>query len=216
MELIKENKKVLELGCANGFMSEYLTEKLKCTVIAVEINYHQATVAQKKCFHCINGDIEDTNTMKKIIKKCKEINGVDIILASSILEHLVNPDQVLFDLKEILLKDGFIIVSIPNIAHWSIRRNLFFGKFNYGEYGIMDNTHLRFFTIETGRRLVEQAGYKIVHFSVEPSDFYFIPILKKWTIFGLLWRLKPDLAKAYMMKACKLIGYQMLFKAVKI
>lgn len=216
MELIKENKKVLELGCANGFMSEYFTQDLNCTVIGVEINCQQAILAQKKCYHCIIGDIEDDHTMNSVINKCKEIGGVDIILASSILEHLANPDQVLFNLREILLKNGFIVVTLPNVAHWSIRKNLLFGKFNYEDYGIMDNTHLRFFTIDTGRQLIEQAGYKIAHFSVEPSDFYLIPILKKWSIFGLLWRINPDIAKAYMLRFCRLIGYQMLFKAVKL
>ena len=214
--LIEKNKRVLEIGCATGFMSEHFTQQLKCTVIGVEINPEQAEQAKKKCHNILIGNIEDDRTLLEVKKKSQALGGIDIIFASSILEHLTDPKKVLIELREIIVKDGFIVVTLPNVAHWSIRKNLLLGKFDYEEYGIMDNTHLRFFTIKTGRRLIEQAGYKIVYFSVEPSDFYLIPFLKRLSIFGLLWRIKPDMAKAYMLKFSRLIGYQMLFKAVKL
>lgn len=83
--LIEKNKRVLEIGCATGFMSEYFTQQLQCTVIGVEINPKQAVLAQKKCFSVITGNIEEDQTFQKIKESSEAIGGIDIILASSVL-----------------------------------------------------------------------------------------------------------------------------------
>ncbi|MEO0013377.1 MAG: hypothetical protein RLZZ535_1766, partial [Cyanobacteriota bacterium] len=72
---------------------------------------------------------------------------------------LRNPWQILRDTKEILKEDGYVVASIPNIAHGAIRLALLQGEFEYTEFGILDNTHLRFFTRKTVQDLLENSGY---------------------------------------------------------
>ncbi len=93
-------------------------------------------------------------------------------------------------------KDGFLIISTSNVAHWSIRLSLLMGKFDYREYGILDNTHLRFFTTETFKKLVADCGYKIEYFSIDPVG-------------GGLPRISKVLSKLWP----NLFAYQMLIKA---
>jgi hypothetical protein len=78
-----------------------------------------------------------------------------------VLEHLVNPEQVLRQVRELLSPGGRVLVCVPNIAHLRIRLKLLFGRFEYESTGIMDMTHLRFYTYSTARRLIESAGFRI-------------------------------------------------------
>ena len=215
MTLIEKGKRVLELGSATGFMSQYMTDTLNCTVIGVELNPKQADIGKRWCKDIVVGDIESEKTLQSIREQVRLLGGIDIILASSILEHLKEPGCVLKQVSDLLEANGYIVVSLPNIAHWTARKDLMLGRFEYQDYGIMDRTHLRFFTIDSGRRLIEGAGFRIVHFSVEPFDVPIIPVIKRVSIFGLLRRINPDIARVYMMRFCRFIGYQMLFRAIK-
>ncbi len=82
-----------------------------------------------------------------------------LLFFGDVLEHLRNPWQILRDTKEILTEDGYVVASIPNIAHGAIRLALLQGEFEYTEFGILDNTHLRFFTRKTVEDLLENSGY---------------------------------------------------------
>lgn len=84
-----------------------------------------------------------------------------MILAADVLEHLVAPEQLLQRLPEVLCPDGRIIVSLPNVAHVSVRLSLVLGRFDYTETGILDRTHLHLYTFQSARRLLEGAGLRI-------------------------------------------------------
>ncbi|RMD49523.1 MAG: class I SAM-dependent methyltransferase, partial [Ignavibacteria bacterium] len=86
-------------------------------------------------------------------------NKFDLIMFADVLEHLIDPEYVLKELKNKLKPGGEIIASIPNIRHWSIFRQLLEGNWNYAEHGLLDKTHLRFFTRKTMISLFENAGY---------------------------------------------------------
>jgi 2-polyprenyl-3-methyl-5-hydroxy-6-metoxy-1,4-benzoquinol methylase len=86
----------------------------------------------------------------------------DRVLLLDILEHLHSPENLLAECNQVLKSDGHLIVSLPNIANITIRFSLLFGRFNYSERGLLDRTHLRFFTRKTARRLLEECGYKIL------------------------------------------------------
>lgn len=77
------------------------------------------------------------------------------------LEHLKYPERLLWEAKALLKSGARIIVSLPNIAHWGVRLRLLFGRFEYSDYGIMDRTHLHFYTVKTGRALLEEQGYAV-------------------------------------------------------
>jgi len=188
--LVPNSSRVLEIGCATGFMGEYLMTKKGCYVVGIESRVDEAKEAKKKLNQLISGDVEEKGTLEQIDDK------FDVVFASAIIEHLKDPWRSLTSWKKFLKKDGFLIISTSNVAHWSIRLSLLMGKFDYREYGILDNTHLRFFTTETFKKLVADCGYKIEYFSIDPVG-------------GGLPRISKVLSKLWP----NLFAYQMLIKA---
>ncbi len=92
----------------------------------------------------------------------------DVIVLADVLEHLVDPLLVLIRLRDHLKTGGEIIVSLPNVSCYNMRLGLLLGQFNYRDYGVLDSTHLRFFTKRTAKCLVRDAGFQIVKIDVTP------------------------------------------------
>lgn len=143
---IPEKSVVLDIGCGSGKFGRKLKEK-ECTVYGLErdskaAEYAMKTGCYKNVFEC---DIteKDCNAYREFLEIAKDI---DIIILSDILEHLEEPTQLLVQCNDLLKENGHILVSIPNIAHMDISLNLLNGRFNYTDMGILDNTHLKFFT----------------------------------------------------------------------
>jgi 2-polyprenyl-3-methyl-5-hydroxy-6-metoxy-1,4-benzoquinol methylase len=90
-----------------------------------------------------------------------ESSSYDKILCMDVLEHLERPGQILEECHRLMRANTLLLVSVPNVANITVRLALLFGQFNYAERGIMDRTHLRFYTRKTARALLESAGYKI-------------------------------------------------------
>jgi len=88
-------------------------------------------------------------------------SGFDIVLGADVLEHVVNPGALLTQTREVLSPDGVAIFCVPNIAHWYPRARSTLGMFDYDQRGILDATHLRFFTRRSIRKLIERQGYTI-------------------------------------------------------
>jgi SAM-dependent methyltransferase len=89
-------------------------------------------------------------------------SGYDVVLISHVLEHLVNPQPLLEKVHYVLAPDGILAVALPNVVTYRNRIKLLLGRFEYTKRGIMDETHVRFYTFETGRRLLERHGYNII------------------------------------------------------
>src|SRR5262249_54334498 len=85
----------------------------------------------------------------------------DVLLAPAVLEHLKYPERLLNEARSRLTPESSVIVSLPNVSHYSNRLKLLFGHFDYTDYGIMDRTHLRLYTVSTGRALLENCGYRV-------------------------------------------------------
>ena len=149
---VPKNSRVLDLGSNDGHIGKYLIKNLKCHVVGVEIDKKLASISRKSLNEVIIGDLENKMVQQEIFKKQK----FDVIFASAILEHLKQPQIILQQLKKTLKKSSIIIINLPNIAHWSIRLNLLFGNFNYTKSGILDKTHLKFFTVKTALRFLEK------------------------------------------------------------
>ena len=155
LNFIGENKRVVDFGCATGYLANLLRSK-GCTVTGVEINPDAAKIAEQHCEEVIVADL-DVVSITEIIPEQK----FDIAVFGDVLEHLRNPWQLLEESKNLLKSDGYVVASIPNIAHGAIRLALLQGKFEYSELGILDNTHLRFFTRKTVEELFDRSGYLI-------------------------------------------------------
>lgn len=161
IKLIGSNKKVLDIGCYDGGLARRLIEK-NCEVVGIEINADLANKAKKYCNNVICDDVEN------IINIPYENNYFDVILFADLLEHLKDPFSTIAKFNDYLKDDGYIIVSVPNIANWTIRIKLIFGNFEYEKDGILDETHYRFFTEKSIKQLVEDAGFNITLFDIVP------------------------------------------------
>ena len=155
LDFIGFDKKVLEFGCSTGYVSKILKER-GCAVTGIEIDEESAKTAEAYCERVIVGDIETIDYNKQLSNE-----KFDVALFGDILEHLKNPKTILLKVKDFLKEKGYIVISIPNIAHWSTRLDLLCGKFDYQELGILDDTHLRFFTKSSIINLLESCGYYV-------------------------------------------------------
>lgn len=164
ISLVPSNTKVLEIGCATGFMGEYLKKHKHCVVVGVEQGFDEARAASLRLDKVIRGNIEE----QKILKRIKKLGKFDVILAAAVVEHLKDPWASLSEWKKLLKINGFLVITTSNITHWSVRLHMMLGKFEYEEYGILDDTHLRFFTPGTFKRLIEDCGYRIEYFAIDP------------------------------------------------
>jgi 2-polyprenyl-3-methyl-5-hydroxy-6-metoxy-1,4-benzoquinol methylase len=151
---ISPNTRVLEFGPGNGYMTKYMKEALNCDVAIVEIDKEDGeaagTYASQTFIGDSFGDIEKYFWM--------DLGQVDHIIFSDVLEHLNNPWKVLKESTYLLKKEGSILISIPNVSHNSVIIDLINSKFNYRELGLLDNTHLRFFTRSSLLKMVSDAG----------------------------------------------------------
>ena len=154
---ISPNSVVLELGPSNGNLIYHLTKEKNCTADIVEIDADagtQASVfARISCIGSVEGNIERTEWIAKLAG-----NRYDYIVILDVLEHVRNPLEVLAQVKELLREDGKILLSIPNIAHNSILINLLQNKFQYTSVGLLDDTHIHFYTYESARQLLHDVG----------------------------------------------------------
>lgn len=157
---IKKESKILEIGSSNGRLTKHLKEELNCSVDIIEINAEAGASAKKFARKAYLGSEEGDIESLKCIQSLGE-ETYDYIVLLDVLEHLLKPEVVLQQLKDHLNDNGSILISIPNIAHNSIIINLMQNKFEYTELGILDNTHLHFFTNSSFKELVENLGFYI-------------------------------------------------------
>ncbi len=155
VSIVGNDKKVLDVGCSTGYLSKILKER-NCEVMGIEIDQDAAEMAMKYCSNVLVHDVEELSPNDSLPK------NFDVLLFGDILEHLKDPLSVLIKLRSRLKVNGYAVASIPNIAHIYARLKLLFGKWDYEMGGLLDKTHLRFFTIKSAIRLFLDAGYRVV------------------------------------------------------
>jgi len=148
-------KRTLEFGCGQGNFSELLKKTMGVEAWAIEIDEQAACQAQNKIDRVINADAHEG--MSQIPD-----NYFDCIFFLDILEHLLNPHKLLEEVKQKLTPGGKVIVSVPNVRYWSVfRKYVWSGDWEYKEKGVMDITHLRFFTRKSIFKMFTSSGYQI-------------------------------------------------------
>lgn len=173
--LVGNGKTVLEIGCASGSQSKVLKEVLGCAVTGIEIDPDAAEDAKRYCDRVIIGNIESM--------PLEEFLGglhFDVVIFGDVLEHLRNPAEALRKVKPYLSKSGYLLASIPNIAHASVVFELTRGNFDYRDSGLLDDTHIRFFTKKSVLQLFEAAGYVVadldrISYSPANTEFSTVP-----------------------------------------
>jgi 2-polyprenyl-3-methyl-5-hydroxy-6-metoxy-1,4-benzoquinol methylase len=153
--LVEPGEHVLDLGCATGWQARLLVER-GCTVVGVEVDAEAAVRAMAWCERVVVCDLDLADLADEL-----EHERFDVVAAGDVLEHLRDPVRVLHSVASLLRPDGRIVASVPNVAHGSVRLALLGGTFDYADAGLLDRTHLRFFTATTVRELFTSAGWTI-------------------------------------------------------
>ena len=156
LEMIGHNKTVLEVGCATGYFTKVLAER-GCKVVGMELDPDAAKVAEQWAERVVVGNADDAEAWDLV-----DDESFDVITFGDVLEHLGDPLAVLRTAVRKLKPTGFVVTSLPNVAHGDVRLSLLHGAFRYRETGLLDRTHVRFFTLETTRELLREAGLVVV------------------------------------------------------
>src|SRR5581483_10452532 len=141
------NKKILDIGCAEGDLGKFFKTK-KNQVVGIDISKDAIKIAQKRLDRAIVLDV----TQNKLPFPAKEF---DLVICSEVIEHLLSADKLLSEIKRVLKKDGFLIISTPNILYWGHRLQFLKGKFEYEEQGPFDKTHIHFYTYKSLKKELE-------------------------------------------------------------
>ena len=154
--LVGSGKRVLELGCGPGSQSRVFSEKLSCNVVGVEIDPERAERAKAYCRKVLVADLERSD-----IRELVAPEQFDVVVCADVLEHLRAPESLLSKIKDLISPGGYLVASVPNITHASIVYEMIHGRFEYRNEGLLDATHIKFFSHESLLRLFEDAGFCI-------------------------------------------------------
>jgi SAM-dependent methyltransferase len=150
--LVGEDKDVLELGCAAGHMTRALKEQ-GCRVVAVDVDADAVRFAQRYAERALVEDLGSVRPLDSLDQR------FDVILAGDVLEHLPEPGRILARCRTLLRPGGYLVLSVPNVAHVDLKLGLLEGQWQYRDWGLLDRTHVRFFTRRSGDSLLRDSGY---------------------------------------------------------
>jgi SAM-dependent methyltransferase len=152
--------RVLDIGCGSGTTGAYLLESGKAEwVSGVELVPAQAALAEQVISEVAVGDIS-------AMQLPWPAGSFDVILAGDVLEHLVEPEAALQRLRPLLKPSGLFVASVPNVRHWPVLKALVVhGDWQYQESGVLDRTHLRFYTRKSLRQMLVSSRFKVDRFA---------------------------------------------------
>lgn len=165
--VVGRRERVLDIGCGEGFLSAELAgrENRVTGIDVLERSRHADAMEDYIGCDLTSGDglaAAETRLQGRVFDK---------ILLMDVLEHLPRPEDLLKICHKWLAPHGQLVVSVPNVANITVRLMLLLGRFDYSDRGILDRTHLRFYTAQTARRILEENGYEIVHQTMTNMPF---------------------------------------------
>ena len=156
--LVPPGSVVLDVGCASGYLAGALYQRGAKAVDGLEFDPIEGEAARAHCRRVEIGSVEDPATVEALSD-----GAYDVIVCADVIEHLADPSAALANLLSKLKPDGTFVISVPNVAHYSVRLALLRGRFRYEDLGLLDRTHLRFFTHETLLELLDGLGLRVGH-----------------------------------------------------
>lgn len=148
----------LEIGCGTGAFGALVKRMRHCRYTGVEINEAAAKIARSRLDSVLIANIEEASL--PLTEK-----SFDCLICNDVLEHLVDPWATLKNLTKFLAPSGHLVISLPNVRFSEVIKDLIFRKrWDYKDEGVLDRTHLRFFTEKSARDLIEYGGFEILKF----------------------------------------------------
>ncbi len=172
-------KRLVEVGCSSGALArDYKLRNSNCWYLGCDIDASYIDLAQQYCDEVIVLDIDQAGD-----DFYERYRGCDVWVFGDTLEHMKDPWKVLGKVRESMVGGGMVVACIPNAQHWSIQARLATGAFWYEDAGLLDRTHLRWFTRVTIQNLFEQAGFTVVQMSArvfsEPGYDALVPVIEE-------------------------------------
>jgi len=152
-KLIAPNSRVLDVGCGTGVITDIIRRQKSASVIGIEPDAERVRRAVARGLDVHLGVLSPDFI--------RQHGPFDYIVFADVLEHLRNPAEIVAMARDGLKPGGSVVASIPNVAHWFVRTDLLRGRFDYQDCGIMDATHLRWFTRRTVRQFFERQSFQI-------------------------------------------------------
>jgi SAM-dependent methyltransferase len=182
-------KRVLDIGAGGGGIGRSIRPEKPAELVAVEVD-PRAQIALKEVYEEVHAGVEPLSNRQ-----------FDTIILLDVLEHMVDPFGFLQTVQNLLAPGGQILISVPNVAHWSVRFPLLLlGRFEYRSRGILDRTHLQFFSRRRFKEMcasLSQCRVEQLGGSIEPVEL----VLPKWSVqnpgFSLVSRARWSLAQAF-------------------
>jgi SAM-dependent methyltransferase len=147
----RSHAQVLDLGCSGGLLSEHLRE---AGHHVTGVDFIEIAGARDRTDRFVLADLAHGIP-------AEVGTGYDVVVAGDVIEHLPRPLETLQQIRALLRPEGELLVSVPNFGHWYARGRVLFGRFGYDRRGILDSTHLRFFTRASLRRALGHAGFDV-------------------------------------------------------
>ena len=174
-----QSKKLIEVGCSSGALArEFKKISSDCYWLGIEIDSTYAELAKRYCDKSLALNIE--NAPKNFWEENKD---TDCWIFGDTLEHLSDPWSILKLIRENISQTGSVVACIPNAQHWSLQAKLSIGDFRYETSGLLDRTHLRWFTRQTIIEIFDQSGFQIEvgvpRIFNDPNREVFLPIIEQ-------------------------------------
>jgi methionine biosynthesis protein MetW len=151
--LMPSGVRVLDVGCGTGSVTLIANRTKNNEVLGIEPDEQRAARSRSRGIDTVCGELDDMFLAN---------HGLfDVVVFADVLEHLPSPAGVLTRAISVLKPGGFVLISVPNVAHWTVRLKLLRGRFDYTETGILDATHLRWFTAKSIRSLCTEVGLDV-------------------------------------------------------
>ena len=151
---IPSGASVLDVGCGTGSVSRLVVEATGARLVGVEPDSRRAAAARLRGLEVVEMELGP--------ELAARLGRLDVVLFADVLEHVADPRALLLAARDVLAPDGVVILSVPNVAHWTVRWDLLRGRFGYREVGILDATHLRWFTRQSLLRFVGRSGMEVL------------------------------------------------------
>lgn len=160
--LVPNKKRVLDVGCSSGNFGSEIIKKKKCQVVGIDINPDDVAIAKKQLTsaYVLNVEVDDISFL----------GTFDVIIMADVIEHLLDASNALIKLKQLLNTDGVLIFSVPNMSNIAVRLELLAGRFEYTEYGLLDETHLHYFDRIEFEKTLNKAGFEISRYDCTVRD----------------------------------------------
>jgi 2-polyprenyl-3-methyl-5-hydroxy-6-metoxy-1,4-benzoquinol methylase len=182
LERTPDGSTVLDVGCWSGFAGRHLVETRHAVVDGIEPDPAAAAMARESYRRVLQVGVEVAAD-----RLVAEGTRYDTLLFMDVLEHLADPAGVLSRCLDLVEPSGRALVSIPNTAHWSVRKELLLGRWEYRDNGLLDRTHLRFYTVRTAAQLLRDSGWTITWQGASVGQPPLIRLPQRWLVLLERW-----------------------------